>query len=164
MDNLILIGMPGVGKSTVGVVLAKILAMDFVDTDLILQQRTGQKLQTILDTCGLEQFLAEEEAAIRSLHCRNTVIATGGSAVLGQGAMCHLQKLGQILYLKADDTSIEKRIGNLTTRGIAMRPGQTLCDVYRQRAPLYEAYATLTVNAASGSIQDVVAEILLKLG
>lgn len=150
MDNITLIGMPGSGKSTVGVLLAKSLGYDFLDTDLVIQQREGQLLQDILDQHGLEHFLDAEERAIRCVRCQRTVIAPGGSAVCREGAIGHLKALGPVVYLRVPMEELSKRITNLSTRGIAMEPGQTLADVMAFRAPLYEKYADLTVDCLPG--------------
>lgn len=150
MDNIILIGMPGSGKSTVGVLLAKAMGYDFLDTDLVIQQREGQLLQEILDQYGVEHFLQAEEAAVCSVDCRRTVIAPGGSAVCRPGAIAHLKKLGPVVYLRVPMEELSRRITNMSSRGIAMEPGQTLADVMAYRAPLYEKYADLTVDCLPG--------------
>ena len=130
MDNVTLIGMPGSGKSTVGVLLAKLLGHQFLDVDLLIQEREGALLQEILDSRGTAAFLDAEEAAVLSLDCRRTVIAPGGSAVCREGAALHLK--------------------NLSTRGIAMEPGQTLADVMAFRDPLYRKYADLIIDCPPG--------------
>lgn len=150
MDNITLIGMPGSGKSTVGVLLAKALGYDFLDTDLLIQQREGQLLQDILDQRGVERFLDAEEAAVRSVRCSRTVIAPGGSVVCRPGAIEHLKVLGPVVYLHVPMDELHRRITNLSTRGIAMEPGQDLADVMAARAPLYEKYADLTVPYLPG--------------
>lgn len=150
MDNITLIGMPGSGKSTVGVLLAKAMGLSFLDVDLLIQQREGQLLQEILDDHGVEHFLAVEEAAVKSIHCSRTVIAPGGSAVCREGAINHLKSLGPVVYLRVPMEELNKRIKNLSSRGIAMQPGQTLADVMAYRAPLYERYADLTVDILPG--------------
>lgn len=163
MDNITLIGMPGSGKSTVGVLLAKTLGYGFVDTDLTIQQREGALLQDILDRRGLEPFLDAEEAAICSVTCTGTVIAPGGSCVCRAGAMEHLKKLGTVVYLRVSLAALEGRISNMSTRGIALSPGQTLADVYHYRAPLYEQYADITVDADGQTLEETVAAVLRAL-
>lgn len=160
MDNVTLIGMPGSGKSTVGVLLAKTLGLAFVDTDLILQRREGALLQTLLDRRGVEGFLDAEEAAIRALDCAGSVIAPGGSAVCRPGAMARLKALGPVVYLRVPLEELERRLGNITTRGIAMAPGQTLADVYAQRAPLYERYADAAVDIGRATLEETVSAVL----
>lgn len=150
MDNVTLIGMPGSGKSTVGVLLAKLLGYRFVDVDLLIQEREGALLQEILDTRGTQSFLDAEEAAVRSLDCRRTVIAPGGSAVCREGAALHLRGLGPVVYLQVPLEELTRRVRNLSTRGIAMEPGQTLADVMAFREPLYQKYADLTVTCPPG--------------
>lgn len=147
MSDLTLIGMPGSGKSTIGVVLAKTLGRDFVDTDLILQRREGALLQELLDRRGTEAFLDLEAAAICSVAPGGAVIAPGGSCVLREAAMAHLKALGPIVYLRLSYPALAGRIQNLKSRGIAFAPGQTLRDVYDQRIPLYERWADYTVDA-----------------
>lgn len=161
MNDITLIGMPGSGKSTVGVLLAKTLGFQFVDTDLIIQQREGALLQDILDSRGVEAFLDCEEAAIRTLDCARTVISPGGSAVCRAGAMDHLKALGRVVYLHVPLAELERRVSNITTRGIAMAPGEGLADVYAQREPLYRRYADLTVEVAEGmALEETVAAVL----
>ncbi len=149
LNNITLIGMPGSGKSTVGVLLAKALGFQFVDVDLLIQQREGALLQELLDNRGVEPFLDAEESAICSLACTGAVIAPGGSAVCRAGAIGHLRALGRVVYLHVPLPELERRIHNITTRGIAMAPGQTLADVYAAREPLYRRYADLTVGGES---------------
>jgi shikimate kinase len=133
MGNIILIGMPACGKSTVGVVLAKTLRMAFVDSDLLIQEREGDLLQNIIDNRGMEIFKKIEEETIQSIDVKNTVIATGGSVVYSESGMNHFSKLGKIIYLKLSLGSIESRLLNINSRGIAMGKGETLKDVYNRR-------------------------------
>lgn len=150
MDNITLIGMPGSGKSTAGVLLAKLLGYQFLDVDLLIQEREGALLQEILDRRGTAAFLDAEEAAVRSLDCRRTVIAPGGSAVCREEAALHLKGLGPVVYLQVPLEELTRRIHNLSTRGIAMEPGQTLADVLAFREPLYRQYAHLAVPCPPG--------------
>ncbi|MBD5133325.1 MAG: shikimate kinase [Clostridiales bacterium] len=161
MDNIILIGMPGSGKSTVGVVLAKALGLRFLDVDLLIQEREGALLQRLIDTQGVERFLDLERDVICSLGCpdtkcqdacRGTVVAPGGSCVCREESIAHMRQLGTVVYLKLSLEEITGRIRNLSSRGIALRPGQTLADVYRYRAPLYERCAHITVPAGGQSL------------
>lgn len=151
-----MIGMPGSGKSSVGVVLAKALGYSFVDADLVIQKREGALLQDILNSRGVEAFLDAESEAIRSIDCRRTVIAPGGSCVCREDAMEHLKKLGTVVYLQLSLEEIISRIHNLASRGIALQPGQTIADVYNYRVPLYERYADETVFADGQSLSDTV--------
>lgn len=159
VDNIILIGMPGSGKSSVGVVLAKALGYDFLDVDLLIQSREGALLQEILNTRGVEPFLDCEGEAIRSVDCRRTVIAPGGSCVCRADAMEHLRALGTVVYLRLSLPEVEGRIHNLATRGIALQPGQTIADVYDYRTPLYERYAHITVDADGQTLSETVAAV-----
>lgn len=158
-ENIVLIGMPGSGKSTVGVLLAKALGMSFVDTDLELMQRTGRKLQEILDSDGLAFFLQAEEETIRNMECRHAVIATGGSVVMEPGAMEHLQKDAVILFLDVPLSELQRRIKNIRSRGIAFAPGQRLEEIYDERFPLYQRYADLTVGMEE-TVEDTVEAVL----
>lgn len=159
MKNLTLIGMPGCGKSTVGVLLAKTLGFQFIDTDLLLQQREGALLQDILNGRGQEAFLDAEAAAICSLTCRHAVIAPGGSAVCRQAGIDHLRELGTVVYLRLPYEVVERRIHNITTRGIAMAPNQTLRDIYDFRTPLYAQFAHYVVDGRP-ALEDTVAAVL----
>ena len=150
MDNITLIGMPGSGKSTVGVLLAKAMGYNFLDIDLLIQHREGMLLQDILDQYGVEYFLTREADAIRSVVCNRTVLAPGGSAVCREEGMAHLKQLGLVIYLRVPMEELNRRIQNLSSRGIAMNPGECLADVMAFRAPLYEKYADLTVDVLPG--------------
>lgn len=160
MGNVILIGMPGSGKSTAGVLLAKALGFHFVDTDLKLQQREGALLQDILGARGVQAFLDLEQEIICSVQCNNTVISPGGSCVCRERAMAHLQSLGRLIYLSLPLEELEARLQNISTRGIAMEPGQTLGDLYARRAPLYRRWADLTVDCAGQALEETVAAVL----
>lgn len=159
MENVVLIGMPGCGKSTVGVLLAKALGMSFVDTDVVLQAREERKLQDIIDDIGIDAFLSKEQDTILGLTCNKTVIATGGSVVYGEKAMMHLHEHGTVVYIRLPYAEIKKRLGNLATRGVTLRPGQTLHDLYCERIPLYEAQADVIYDAANADIETTVAGI-----
>ena len=150
VNNIVLIGMPGSGKSTVGVLLAKALGYGFLDVDLVIQQREGALLQDILDTRGMEAFLDAEEQAVCSVQCQHHVIAPGGSAICREKAALHLKSLGPVIYLNVPLEELRGRIQNLSTRGIAMKPGQTLDDVMAYRAPLYAKYADLVIDCSGG--------------
>lgn len=156
MDNVILIGMPGSGKSSVGVVLAKALGYRFLDVDLLIQEREGALLQEILDRHGVDHFLDVERDAICSVDCRRTVVAPGGSCVCREEAVAHMRRLGTVVYLKLSLSEVEGRIHNLATRGIALEPGQTIPDVYDYRTPLYERCAHITVPADGQSLAETV--------
>ena len=159
-DNIVLIGMPGAGKSTVGVVLAKALGFDFMDSDLVIQSETGKRLYEIINESGVDGFLEIENRINAHIQAKNTVIATGGSAVYGEEAMKHLKSIGHVIYLKVNYTSLEKRLGNLLKRGVAIRSGNTLLDLYNERTPLYETYADIVVNEEKKDIRQVVETIL----
>jgi len=159
-ENIVLIGMPGAGKSTVGVVLAKTLGMQFIDTDILIQERAGRMLQEILDTDGPDAFKRIEEEAILSLQPHRAVIATGGSVVFSGDAMAHLKSAGSIVYLEISYAEMEARLKNITTRGILLLPGQNLRKMYDERISLYETYADLTVACTGGDLESVVGSVI----
>ena len=163
MQNLILIGMPGCGKSTVGVVLAKALGMDFIDSDLVIQKTAGKRLSEIIDECGDEGFREIENRVNASLEAENSIIATGGSVVYGEEAMRHLKRIGTVIYLKLSCAAIEERLGDLHARGVTIRPGWTLQDLYNERCPLYEKWADVTVDCEAMVLREVVAYIRRKV-
>lgn len=154
--NITLIGMPGCGKSTCGILAAKILCMSFLDTDLLIQQNEGAPLQTVIDQKGGEYFAKAEENAIVTLYTRNCVIATGGSAVYSDLSMRHLKEDGVIVYLKISYQSMKNRIKNLASRGILLKENETLLDMYNHRASLYEKYADITISCDGLAIEDTV--------
>ena len=162
-NNIILIGMPGAGKSTAGVILAKTLGMTFVDTDIAIQEHAGWLLQDIIDTEGPDAFLKIEEETILSLHCRNSVIATGGSVVFSKKAMAHVKREGVVVYLKISFKEMAKRLKNITTRGIVLFKGESLRDMYDQRIPLYEEYADITVGCSDGDFEEIVGNVMSEL-
>lgn len=161
-SNLVLIGMPGVGKSTVGVVLAKKLGYYFLDSDLVIQEKEKRLLHEIIEQEGTEGFLAIENRINASLHAKRTVIATGGSAVYGEQAMEHFREIGTVLYLKLSYEAIADRLGDLNERGVALKEKQTLYDLYRERSPLYERYADVTIDCEGLQLRQVVEKILEK--
>ncbi len=162
--NIILIGMPGAGKSTVGVVLAKRMGYRFLDSDLVIQERNGKLLHQLIEIHGLEGFLKIENQVNASLDCDGYVIATGGSVVYGLEAMDHLKDIGTIVYLKLSCREIEERLGDLNARGVAMKPGQTLLSLYEERCPLYEQYADVTVDCDGKQVRHIVEELAEILG
>ena len=159
MRNLVLIGMPASGKSTIGVLLAKTLGMDFVDTDLLIQKSQNSLLQDILHKEGIKRFIQIEEETVTKLDCNNCVIATGGSVVYGEKAMEHLKQNGIIIYLDTGFEEIRRRLTNITTRGVVMGKGQDLYSLFAERTPLYRKYADITVNCSGKEIETIVSEI-----
>ncbi len=159
MKNIVLIGMPGSGKSTVGVLLAKSAGMGFVDTDLLIQASTGRLLYKIIEEDGIGAFLKQEEASVSGMICDNCVIATGGSVVYSPRAMEHLKSLGTVVYLHVPSDKLTSRLRNIRTRGVVMRPRETLEQLYEERCPLYERYADRTVDA-SDFPEEVVERLL----
>ena len=144
--NLVLIGMPASGKSSVGVILAKLIGYDFIDTDILIQRSEKKRLSEIIREVGVDGFLEVEARVNGSVEADHCVIATGGSAVYSEEAMRHLKKIGHIMYLKVDYETIRKRLGNIKQRGVALREGQTLRDLYDERVVLYEKYADTVVE------------------
>lgn len=161
MKNIVLIGMPGAGKSTVGVLLAKSMLMNFCDTDLVIQNTTGKSLCDIICRYGIESFIELEEDIICKSDFNNSVIATGGSAVYGEKAMKALGEKGKIVYLKVSPRELNRRVNNIHTRGIAMKEGTTLDELYKERAPLYEKYADITVEC-DGITPEECVDLIIK--
>ncbi|MBD5097929.1 MAG: shikimate kinase [Lachnospiraceae bacterium] len=159
-DNVILIGMPGAGKSTVGVLLAKALGYDFIDTDLIIQGRLNNRLYKIIEEHGIDYFLQAENKIVSEVSADRTVIATGGSVVFGKEAMEHLRQMGKVVYIKLGCDEIKRRVKNITTRGVVMKKDETIEDIYSERAPLYERYADITVDVENTTIEEAVEKIL----
>ncbi|WNY24559.1 shikimate kinase [Methanolapillus millepedarum] len=162
-SNIILIGMPGAGKSTTGVLLAKTLCMSFSDTDLLIQEQRGVPLQDLVDNFGFAGFTKIEEDVISEISPKNTIISTGGSVIYSERAMKHLQKLGTIVYLSVRFPEIMCRIQNISTRGIVLHDGQTLEELYEERRPLYEKYADITIFGDNKTIEEMVTEIAEKI-
>jgi shikimate kinase len=160
MKNVVLIGMPAAGKSTIGVMLAKALGWSFLDTDILLQEKEKQLLQQIIDTHGIRHFLTIENKTILNLALKKHVIATGGSLIYSPQAITHLKKNGVLYYLKLDYETINKRLQNIQTRGVIMKNGQNLQDLYKERAPLYEKYADITLICENKHPEQIVTEIV----
>lgn len=163
MRNIILIGMPGAGKSTVGVVLAKRLGYAFVDSDLVIQEKYGRLLHDLIEEYGTEGFRELENEVNSGIDVQRSVIATGGSAVYGREAMEHFRKIGTVVYLKLPYEEIAERVGDLDARGVSMMPGQTLEELYKERTPLYEKYAHITINCEGKMLRELVAEVERKV-
>lgn len=163
MENIILTGMPGAGKSTVGVVLAKNLGYGFIDSDLVIQEKEGRILHDIISELGDEGFRELENEINASIEAERCVIATGGSAVYGREAMEHFKKIGKLVYLNHSFEEIGKRLGDLAKRGVTIKKGQTLRDLYNERIPLYEKYADVTIDCDKKEIRDIVEEIRARL-
>jgi len=162
-NNIILIGMPGAGKSTIGKALAAKMQYGFIDSDIIIEEKCGKKISEILFESGQEGFLEIENFINATLNARNKVIATGGSAIFGNEAMEHFTRIGDIIYLKLSFKEITKRIDDLELRGVAFLEGETLEDIYAKREPLYEKYAQITVDCDGKSIKEIVKELREKL-
>jgi len=162
-SNIILIGMPGSGKSTVGVILAKLTSLDFVDTDILIQRLQRRSLQSIVDGEGYMALRDIEEQTLLDLQCLNHVIATGGSAVYSAAAMTHLKSRGVAVFLDVDLPVLKSRVTNYDTRGLARRPGQSLNDLFKERTVLYKKYGDITISCSSLTQEEVCREIIRKL-
>ncbi|NLJ90159.1 MAG: shikimate kinase [Clostridiales bacterium] len=160
MNNIVLIGMPGVGKSTIGVILAKVLGYKFIDSDLLIQEQEKCLLKDIIENNGLEGFIEIENQVNSEIETNKTVIATGGSVIYGKEAMEHLGKIGTIVYLELSLDILEKRLGDMKQRGVALKEGQTLESLYLERCPLYEEYADIIINCDEKTVEEVLASII----
>lgn len=158
-QNIILIGMPGAGKSSVGVLLAKRLGYHFIDTDLLVQGEARCRLQEIIVDHGLEAFKALETTVVCRLAPHRTVVATGGSVVYGAEAMAHLQRIGRLVFLDLPLNELQSRVRNMDSRGLVIDPGETFADLYIRRLPLYRQYAALTIPCGGLSQEDIAAAI-----
>ena len=158
-NNIVLIGMPGVGKSSAGVVLAKVMGYEFIDSDLVIQKEEKRLLKDIIAQEGHDEFIRIENRVNSNLNVNKCVIATGGSVIYGKEAMEHLSKIGVIVYLRATFDTIDSRLGNLEGRGVAIKSNQTLLDLYEERTILYEKYADVVVDLDGRSISETVSEI-----
>jgi len=161
--NIILIGMPTAGKSTVGVILAKVKGYDFVDSDLVIQNQEKRLLKEIIEREGIDGFINIENRIHASLNIDHSVIATGGSVVYGSEAMKHLKDIGTVIYLKLSFETILKRLEDARQRGVVLRENQTLLQLYQERCPLYESYADIIIDAENFEIEELVNEIVKQL-
>ena len=155
-DNIVLIGMPGVGKSTAGVILAKVLGYEFVDADLVIQKEEGKLLKEIIEEVGTDGFIAVENRVNSSLEVDHSIIATGGSVVYGKEAMEHLKSIGTVVYLQLPFEELNRRLSDIKGRGVVLKDGQTLKDLYEERVPLYEKYADITVNEYGLNVEQTI--------
>ena len=160
MNNVILIGMPGAGKSTLGVVLAKVLGYEFLDSDLLIQKQEKKRLSRIIEEKGTDGFMAVENRVNASIETEHTVIATGGSVVYCDEAMEHLRSIGKVVYLKLSLKAVSRRLGNLKGRGVLFKDGQTLQDLYEERTPLYEKNAVIVVDEEGKDLEASLQAVL----
>ena len=162
-DYLIFIGMPGVGKSTVGVILAKVLGYQFLDADLVIQQQEGKLLREIIEEVGTEGFIEVENRVNASIEAKRTIIATGGSVVYGKEAMEHLSNIGIVVYLKVPFKTLEKRLADIKGRGVVLKEGQDLLGLLEERTPLYEKYADIMIDEDDLTVEQTVDKLIENL-
>ena len=160
MNNITLIGMPGAGKSTLGVILAKVLGYQFLDSDLLIQKQENMRLHEIIERQGIKGFKEIENRVNASIQAERTVIATGGSIIYCEDAMKHFQSIGKIVYLKLSYDSISRRLGDLHFRGVVLKEGQSLKDLYDERTPLYERYADFVVDEEGKNLEESLQAVL----
>lgn len=163
MKNIVLIGMPGAGKSTIGVVLAKVLGYQFIDADLIIQEQEKRLLKDIIEEEGLEGFIEIENRVNASIQAEQTVIATGGSVIYGEEAMNHLREIATVIYIKLSYQTLTERLGNIKQRGVVLKKGQDLYGLYQERCPLYETYAHVIIEAEGMGIEELMECIAEKI-
>lgn len=159
MNNIILIGMPGAGKSTIGVILAKVLGLNFIDSDLLIQEQEKCLLKDIIERDGLDGLIAIEEQVNADIRTDNSVIATGGSVIYGARAMEHLRRIGTVVYIRLSFSTIAERLGNIRQRGVVLREGQTLEALYAERCPLYEKFAHIIVDGEGLGMEELMERI-----
>ena len=159
-SNIVLIGMPGVGKSTIGVILAKVLGYQFIDADLVIQKEEGKLLKDIIAEVGPEGFIEVENRINASIEAEKSIIATGGSVIYGRKAMEHLSTIGTIIYLSLPFEELEKRLSDIKGRGVVLKEGQTLKDLYYERTPLYEKYADIVIDEKGLNVEETIDKIL----
>lgn len=160
MDNIVLIGMPAAGKSTIGVVAAKRLGYEFIDTDLVIQKREKRLLKEIIEEKGIDGFLAIEDQINAAVDAENAVIAPGGSVVYCENAMRHYKEIGTVVYLEASFQTISDRIGDPKKRGVVLHDGQTLLDLYKERRVLFEKYADVVICEDGKTLEDTIEEVV----
>ncbi len=163
MSNIVLIGMPGCGKSTVGVILAKVMGYHFIDSDLLIQEQEKCLLKEIIERDGLDGLISIEEQVNASIMTDRSVIATGGSVIYGPRAMEHLRKIGTVVYIRLNYETIAGRLDNIKQRGVVFREGQSLKTLYEERCPLYEKYAHIIVDAEDLNMEDLMEKIVLQV-
>lgn len=163
-NNIILIGMPGVGKSTIGVILAKLLGYQFVDADILIQQQEKKLLKDIINERGTDGFIEVENRVNAGIVAEHTVIATGGSVVYGKEAMRHLKEIGTVVYLEVSYDTIKKRLADIKGRGVVLRENQSLLDLYKERTPLYEKYADVKVTEEHLNVEQTIERLVEELG
>ncbi|HIU67590.1 MAG TPA: shikimate kinase [Candidatus Caccomorpha excrementavium] len=162
-NNIILIGMPGAGKSTMGVILAKVMGYRFLDADLLIQEQEKRLLREIIEQEGQEGFIEVENRVNASICTENTIIATGGSVIYGAEAMKHLGSIGTVIYIRLSYQTVSERLGNIRQRGVVLKEGQTLYSLYQERCPLYQKYAHLTIDAEGMDTEQLMETILEQL-
>lgn len=155
--------MPGVGKSTIGVILAKVLRYQFLDADLLIQEQEGKLLKDIINEVGTEGFIQVENRVNANINCDRTIIATGGSVIYGQEAMEHLKDIGTVVYLEVPFSVLEKRLSDIKGRGVVLKDGQTLYDLFLERTPLYEKYADIRISEEGLGVEETVDLLVSKL-
>lgn len=158
--NIVLIGMPGVGKSTIGVILAKVLGYSFLDADLLIQEQEGKLLREIIEEKGTDGFIEVENRVNASIRADRAIIATGGSVVYGKEAMEHLKEIGRVVYLKVSYAILEKRLADIKGRGVVLKEGQTLETLFEERSKLYEQYADVEVSEEGLDVEQTVEKLV----
>lgn len=161
--NITLIGMPGVGKSTIGVILAKIIGYEFVDSDIVIQKQEGKLLREIIADVGSQGFLAIENRVHAEMDVTDSIISPGGSICYCTQGLEHLRDISTVVYLKLDYPKLKRRLGNLTARGVVLKTGQTLYDLYEERTPLYEKYAHVVVDETNLSVEETIQAVMKAL-
>lgn len=158
--NITLIGMPGVGKSTIGVILAKIIGYEFVDSDIVIQKKEGKLLREIIADVGSLGFLKIENRVHTEMELTNSIISPGGSICYCSQALEHLRDISTVVYLKLDYPQLKHRLGNLTARGVVLKTGQSLYDLYEERTPLYERYAHVVIDETNLSVEETIKAVM----